>query len=193
MGIDWMTRKELAQAIPPVYTNWIGEKMLEQLKPKLVVAGTGHRPDRLGGYSDKIILDITLMLIDYLEEKQATHVITGMALGFDTALCLAGLELGLHVTAAVPFKGQESKWNLQDQHRYRCLLEQCNSVHIVSSGEYSGYKMRLRNEWMVDRCDHLVALWDGVPNSSGTGGTVNYAQRKGKPYDNLWQKWIARK
>lgn len=25
MGIDWMTRDELSQAIPPTYTQWVGE------------------------------------------------------------------------------------------------------------------------------------------------------------------------
>ena len=28
MGIDWMTRDELAQAIPPSYTEWIGRQLL---------------------------------------------------------------------------------------------------------------------------------------------------------------------
>ena len=32
MGIDWMTRKELSQAIPPAYTEWIGKQLLEQLE-----------------------------------------------------------------------------------------------------------------------------------------------------------------
>lgn len=31
MGIDWMTRKELAQAIPPAYTKYIGEQVMEYL------------------------------------------------------------------------------------------------------------------------------------------------------------------
>lgn len=31
MGIDWMTCKELAQAIPPAYTEWIGRQLLEML------------------------------------------------------------------------------------------------------------------------------------------------------------------
>jgi DNA (cytosine-5)-methyltransferase 1 len=32
MGIDWMSRVELSQAIPPAYTRYIGKKMLEFLR-----------------------------------------------------------------------------------------------------------------------------------------------------------------
>lgn len=28
MGIDWMTRREINQAIPPAYTQWVGERVL---------------------------------------------------------------------------------------------------------------------------------------------------------------------
>ncbi|MBF5091308.1 DNA cytosine methyltransferase [Novosphingobium sp. NBM11] len=31
MGIDWMTMAELSQAIPPAYTKWIGERLLQFL------------------------------------------------------------------------------------------------------------------------------------------------------------------
>jgi len=31
MGIDWMTREELCEAIPPAYTEWIGRQLLPQL------------------------------------------------------------------------------------------------------------------------------------------------------------------
>lgn len=31
MDIDWMTRDEIAQAIPPAYTLWIGKRILEAL------------------------------------------------------------------------------------------------------------------------------------------------------------------
>lgn len=31
MGIDWMTSRELAQAIPPAYTEWIGGQLLQYM------------------------------------------------------------------------------------------------------------------------------------------------------------------
>jgi DNA (cytosine-5)-methyltransferase 1 len=31
MGIDWMTRAELAESIPPAYTEHIGRQLLERL------------------------------------------------------------------------------------------------------------------------------------------------------------------
>ena len=32
MGIDWMTKAELNEAIPPAYTEWVGSRLLEALK-----------------------------------------------------------------------------------------------------------------------------------------------------------------
>lgn len=32
MGIDWTNRDELSQAIPPAYTEWIGERLMEYLR-----------------------------------------------------------------------------------------------------------------------------------------------------------------
>jgi DNA (cytosine-5)-methyltransferase 1 len=41
MGIDWMSREDIAQAIPPAYTQWIGEQLLDALghdRPEAVSA-----------------------------------------------------------------------------------------------------------------------------------------------------------
>jgi DNA (cytosine-5)-methyltransferase 1 len=34
MGIDWMTGKEITQAIPPAYTEWIGKQLIAYLEAK---------------------------------------------------------------------------------------------------------------------------------------------------------------
>jgi DNA (cytosine-5)-methyltransferase 1 len=34
MGISWMTREELSEAIPPAYTRWIGARLLGALAPR---------------------------------------------------------------------------------------------------------------------------------------------------------------
>jgi DNA (cytosine-5)-methyltransferase 1 len=34
MGIDWMSRDELSQAIPPAYTEWIGGQLMSHLKER---------------------------------------------------------------------------------------------------------------------------------------------------------------
>lgn len=42
MGIDWMTWKELREAIPPAYTQFIGEQLMTHLNasvPRSVVVG----------------------------------------------------------------------------------------------------------------------------------------------------------
>lgn len=31
IGIDWMTNREMRQAIPPAYTQWVGERLMEAL------------------------------------------------------------------------------------------------------------------------------------------------------------------
>jgi hypothetical protein len=42
MQIDWMSRDEMAQAIPPAYTEWIGRQLLATLNVP-VPAAVGSR------------------------------------------------------------------------------------------------------------------------------------------------------
>lgn len=39
MGIDWMLWRELTQAIPPAYTQHIGEQLLDHLAASPALAG----------------------------------------------------------------------------------------------------------------------------------------------------------
>jgi uncharacterized phage-like protein YoqJ len=156
----------------------------------MIVAATGHRPNKLGGYDDAILGRLVGLADMYLKTTMAsaTDVISGMALGWDTAVALAALDIGIPLTAAVPFDGQEDAWPPEARRRYQNIIARATKVHVVSPGGYDIWKLHARNEWMVDNADRMVALWDGG-EKGGTAACVRYAEKKGKPVDNLWDTW----
>ena len=156
----------------------------------LVIAATGHRPNKLGGYGPDVFNRLVDLAGGYLREHNPSAVISGMALGWDLAFAQAAIEGGIPVHAAVPFPGQERMWPQSSQVLWRGLLDLCVSVTEVSPGPYHAGKMQVRNEWMVDRCDRLCALWDG--SNGGTGNCMAYALRDPKvTIDNLWTRWTS--
>ena len=46
-------------------------------------------------------------------------------------------------------------------------------------GEYSSIKMEARNHYMIDKCDVLIAVYDGF-SKGGTHNAINYAKKLGK-------------
>lgn len=81
---------------------------LEQLKGK-IICGTGHRPDKLGGYSNEVTQKLIRVCRFGLEKLQPSLVISGMALGYDQALAEAAIELKIPFHAYCPCYGQDSK------------------------------------------------------------------------------------
>ncbi len=142
----------------------------------MIVAFTGHRPDKLGGYKlpndtyIKVCRDIDWLLKELNPEK----VISGMALGVDQWAAHIAYKLGIPFVAAIPFEGQEMAWPEASQKTYRILRKLASEEVIVSPGGYSADKMQVRNIWMVDNCDSLIAVWDG--SKGGTGNCVEYAK-----------------
>jgi uncharacterized phage-like protein YoqJ len=161
----------------------------------LIWAATGHRPDRLGGYDDGTLERYVAHACRFLVEAMPAKVIVGMALGWDTAVALACVRRGVPFAAAVPFEGQELAWPSDAQARYRTLLRWASEVTIVSriAPEHQdrtwwiGGVMHARNRWMVDRCQAVVALWDGAPKG-GTANCIAYAKSVGRPVVNLWDR-----
>lgn len=95
----------------------------------------------------------------------------------------ASINCGIPFIAAVPFKDQELNWSEKVQKYFNNLLKKAESVTYVSEEGYSAYKMQIRNEWMVNNCDLLLAVWDGT--EGGTYNCIKYARGKGKEIINL--------
>lgn len=142
----------------------------------MIAAFTGHRPDKLGGYKlpnptyVKVCQKIEAALVELKPEK----CISGMALGIDQWAASICVKLGIPFIAAIPFLGQENVWPEESKRIYRILLKKAESQHVVSEGSYTAAKLQIRNEWMVDNCDKLIAVWDGT--QGGTGNCYKYAE-----------------
>lgn len=156
----------------------------------MIVAGTGHRPDKLGGYDGSVFAELTALAERWLRQHPSCFtVISGMALGWDQALATAAGKLGLELVAVVPFRGQESRWPQASRDRFEFLLAISSRVVYVCES-FSKTAFQERNEWMVDNCHRVLALWDG--SSGGTGNCVRYAKKVRRPIDNLWEEWSNR-
>lgn len=156
-----------------------------------VVAGTGHRPDKLRlppgdpRQADGVLMDFAASV---LREAAPAAVISGMAVGWDMALARASIAIGIPLVAAVPFDGQDAIWPDRVRDEYREILEAAACVVFCSDPGYAPAKFHVRNRWMVDRADFVLALSNG-DRTGGTAATVAYAAKKGVETVNLWDLW----
>lgn len=159
----------------------------EHLVGKKVHSGTGHRPGKLGNewlMNGPVSLGLRQAIKAFLIEDRPDEVISGMAIGFDMLWAEEALVLGIPVTAALPFVGQEARWRPEQISRYRRILANPKVTTVVCApGEYSVHMMLHRDHWMVDHTSRpdgkLLAAWDGT--AGGTRNTVIYARRKNLP------------
>ena len=82
----------------------------------MIVAATGHRPDKLGGYGEAVRDRLIDGAMRYMEQEKPDEVISGMALGWDQAWAIAAIRLGIPLICALPFEGQFSKWPQESQY-----------------------------------------------------------------------------
>lgn len=143
----------------------------------MIVAFCGHRPNKLGGYKlpNPTYIHVCRQIEKILIELKPTKVISGMALGIDQWAANISHRLGIPFIAAVPFVGQEKAWPADSQKIYQKLIKLAADTVIVCEGGYEARKMQTRNEWMVDRCDTLIAIYNG-DKTGGTANCINYAK-----------------
>lgn len=137
---------------------------------------TGHRPEKLTRSETEIKKDLEAAILQAIDDGFVTFI-TGMARGVDIwageiVLQLRRSNPNLHLIAASPYKGFESRWSADCQKRYNEVLEQADLVRFICKG-YSKACFQIRNEWMVDRSARVIAVYNGEPG--GTQNTIEYS------------------
>lgn len=151
----------------------------------MIIAITGHRPDKLGrdyALKSPLIQRIKIKIIEELHKhsnEPDLRLMTGMALGIDTLFALIALQKGLPFIAAIPCLNQHKVWLKSSQDLYNKILSShlC-IVKMVSTKPYYNGCMQERNEWMVDHCDLLIGVWNG--SAGGTLNCIQYARTQRK-------------
>jgi uncharacterized phage-like protein YoqJ len=143
----------------------------------LKCAFTGHRV-LTEEFDEKLLFDCIKNLI----ENGVDTFYCGMAVGFDliAAQCVIDLKIDypyLKLIACIPCEGQERYFEEDEKTVYQEVLSKCSSVIVLSKKYYKGC-MQVRDQYMVDNSDVLVAFLRC--NKGGTHYTVSYAEKKNK-------------
>ena len=155
---------------------------------------TGHRPQRFKfKYNEhyklciKIKKALTAEIINFYNQGVRTFWIGG-SIGVDTWAGEIIAELkkqkeyeDMLLCVALPFPDFKEHYDMRQQTRLRDILRACDKQTITSGAEFEK-AYRIRNEYMVNQSDCVLAVYDNDHAiRSGTGMTVNYARKKKLP------------
>jgi uncharacterized phage-like protein YoqJ len=135
----------------------------------MIVSCTGHRT---------VLHEATAIeqARNIFTELGADKVIQGMAIGFDLLAARAAWKEQIPFIGARPWKNHGAPKSWRD--RYDWVLNHAAEIVVVTDADdYPGpWVFEVRNRYMIDNSDHLVAWWDGT-KKGGTWNAIKYATR----------------
>lgn len=153
-------------------------------------AFTGHRPKsfsfRYNESDPRCVLlkkDLKNEILNAISNGINTFY-SGGALGVDTWAAEIILELkkeyDIKLIMALPGKSQPSRWPEKSKERYNSILNAADEIIYMydGAGEFPMKFLNIRNDYMVEHADLLIAIYNG--SKSGTGNAVSYARKLNK-------------
>ena len=140
------------------------------------IAITGHRPERLNGHEQ----EIRDWIDEFLLKNEVTVMYNGMADGVDQICAKSAVKNRIPLIICYPYPliicypYKRISFNPLEES----LMDNAEEINFISK-EYSKQSYYIRDKYMVDHCDILLAVWDGK-KVGGTWLTVKYAQSIGK-------------
>lgn len=117
-----------------------------------------------------------------------------LAIGADQLFAQTVLDLGGDIIAVIPSTGYEQTFTRVELGGYRGLLEQCREVIELPFARPDEEAFMAAGEELVQRCELLVAVWDGRPavGLGGTGDVVSLARSLGRETHVIWPAGVER-
>jgi uncharacterized phage-like protein YoqJ len=144
---------------------------------------TGHRPEKLVWVSEQSVKRYLTKSIKQAIEDGYVTFLTGMSRGVDLWAAEIVLQLrcemkrdDIHLIAVMPFPNFEKEWSEDWKRLYNAILDEAD-IKTYMKKYYSNAAYRLRNEYMVNRCNRIIAYYN--QQSGGTEQTIKYAHKQG--------------
>jgi uncharacterized phage-like protein YoqJ len=153
----------------------------------MICCVTGHRskgfPFERSGSLYSIYLSRLQQTVSDLIDSGYSHFITGVAEGADIDFARTIIDFRLQnpsilLEAAMPYPILPSKRKTVLSEERDVIISACDMIHIVAPYYHRGC-MQKRNQYMVDRADAVLAIWNGT-ESGGTWNTIRYALSVGR-------------
>jgi hypothetical protein len=149
----------------------------------MITGITGHQHLEDSSAWDWVRREITAILTN---APPPSLGVTSLAVGADQLFAEIVLQLGGTIEAVIPFPDYERTFKTDsDLATYLRLKNAASRVEILKCSVPDQIAFLQAGKRVVDRCELLIAVWDGQP-SHGLGGTadvVKYAILTGR-------KWI---
>ena len=147
----------------------------------MIIALTGHREQRLNLPSDVALDDwknIRQWIRQQIIDNKADTVLSGMAGGSDLAIAYEVVQMKkegypIKLTCVFPCKN----YNVSNQY-YKYITNNADNIVEIHDEWFKGCDND-RDQYMVDNCDILLAIFDGNKNG-GVYSTIRKAEKKNK-------------
>ena len=133
----------------------------------MILTVTGHRPQRLKGQEKLIKKWAKAQLL----QLQPSILYNGMAQGADQIVAIAAKELNIPIICCYPFPRK-------NYHPTEQWIMENNKIIFIQP-TFSKQSYIIRDKFMVDHSDVILAVWDGI-QQGGTYTTREYAIKQGK-------------
>ena len=148
----------------------------------LVIGITGHRDIS----SQTVLSYIREFAHDFFSDKLRQYnnleVLSALATGADTILADVALEMGINLTAIIPFSNYHLEFMGDDLNQYYRMLNRAAKIVEMPFDDRSRDAFLSTGIWIVDNADMLIAVWDGqlARGKGGTADVVSYARSQKK-------------
>lgn len=123
-----------------------------------------------------------------LQRHAVTHGMTSLAEGADQLFAQLLASHGIPFDAVIPCDGYDETFTTPSAlASFQDLLARASKIHRLPFVTPTEEAFLAAGKWIVNHCELLVAVWNGLParGLGGTGDIVAYAQERNRRWIHL--------